>query len=86
MPHEAQRGDEARAAEAEGGVSITTFPRWVAGGPADTSGLSPALLREVTRNLYVGSALAAAHVPGGAARFRPITRRGGALPWPEVQR
>lgn len=65
MPNEAQRGDEARAAEAEVDVSDPTFPRWVAGGPADTSGLSPALLREVARNLYVGSALAASHVPGG---------------------
>lgn len=46
-------------------MSDATFPRWVAGGPADTSGTSPALLREVARNLYVGSALSASHVPGG---------------------
>lgn len=42
-----------------------TFPRWVAGGPADTSGTSPVILREVARNLYVGSALAASRVPCG---------------------
>ena len=48
-----------------GGFSqfAATFPRWVAGGPADTPGLSPVLLREVARNLFVGSALSWAHLP-----------------------
>lgn len=40
-----------------------TFPRWIAGGPDDTSARSPSLLREVARNLYVGSALSAPHAP-----------------------
>ncbi len=39
-----------------------TFPRWIAGGPADVSVRSNVLLREVADGLFVGSSLALPHL------------------------
>ncbi len=46
---------------------MAEFPRWVVGGPNDTSGSSPALLREVASGLYVGSCLSARFVDKNTA-------------------
>ena len=49
---------------------MSTYPRWVMGGPDDTAGRSPALLREVAAGLFVGSALAAPYVDAECAVVR----------------
>jgi len=49
---------------------VSTYPRWVMGGPDDIAARSPALLREVAAGLFVGSALAAPYVDAGCAVVR----------------
>lgn len=44
--------------------------RWIMGGPDDTAGRSPCLLREVAPGLLVGSALAAPYVDASCAVVR----------------
>lgn len=46
------------------------YPRWLMGGPDDTAGRSPCLLREVAPGLFVGSALAAEFVEADTLVFQ----------------